>query len=655
MKVYFMIKSLKINFIKFSIFFIVLICLLFSLSYQIFAQASGVEVQRSTEKALINGKVYYIHVVKKGETLYSIAKAYSVSVADITSSNPDAVYEIKTDQVLRIPVAAMHKVEVVVKKNDEQILHVVAAGQTLYSISRIYGVTVADIEKLNPEVKIDSIQINQVLKIPALPKKENNQNPENSKTGFVIHKVIEKETIYSLSKQFGIDKDTLLKYNQSVSKEGLKAGQDLLIPTNNQNQILNTIKSDSSTGKKIELTPVKINVNCDSLLLPVFEKKIQVSLLLPLFSSGNNSNDAETNDENQNEEKAQLKQPDEFLPLSAKFMEFYQGVLLALDNLKNKGLQVNLYVFDTEKSTAKTEEILKNSNFQKSNLIIGPVFGDQIKIVADYALKNGIYIISPMACNEKLLHDNPMLFQINPGKSYEIEADLNLLKPDTSKNTIAVYKSDTANIEQNKEFKQYLANKFGKDTLHIKVVNVNNNDFSNVKEAIDSLHENIIISPVADEIFVTDLLGTLESKLIDNRISVIGMHDWINYSGIDLNYFYDLQMTFNTPFYSDYTNIYTIDFLKKYQLFFGTEPAKYSKFGFNYSMMGYDIASFFITAFYNYGKDFTKYLPCIKNNAIVAPFNFIQISPLDGYTNTYQHLVKYSKDYTIDINTSSNK
>jgi len=648
-------NSLNTRYIKILRQFVIIIFIIFSFVFLNFAQAPGVAIQRSNEKVLINGKVYYIHIVKKGETLYSIAKAYSVTVADITSTNPDAVHEIKIDQVLRIPVSSIRKEESIVKNNDLQVLHVVAAGQTLYSISRIYGVSVADIEKLNPEVKIDSIQVNQVLKIPGLPRKEISPTQESVKPGFIHYKVKEKETLFSISKQFGISQDTLLKYNELSVRNGLKADMDLLIPDNANNPPVNTInltRIDTSIFSKKELKPIIPQVNCDSIPSPLFEKNIQVALLLPLFSYGTYNSDVESNDESHSEEKTQFKESEDFSPVASNFIEFYQGILVALENLKNKGLQVKLYVFDTEKGTTKIEEILKNQNFQKCNLIIGPVFNDQIKMVADYASRNKISIISPMSSNNKLLIGNSTLFQIVPCRTSEIAADLNLLKPDTSKKIIVIYRTDTINPESYTEFKQALTNKFGRDTIYIKTIKVYQNDFSNVKTAIDSLHENIIISPVSDEIFVTNLLGTLESKLVDNRISVIGMRDWANYTGIDLNYYFDLQLTYYSPFYSDFNDACIIDFLKKYRLFFGTEPIRISKYGFNFAMLGYDICTYFTNAYYLYGNEFVKYLPCIKNRALVAPFNFIQSSLSDGYTNTFQHLVKYNKDYTIQIDTA---
>jgi LysM repeat protein len=63
-----------------------------------------VVVEKSTDKVIISGTPYYIHLVRKGETAYSISKAYGVTVEELTKENPPAVYGINEGQALRIPV-----------------------------------------------------------------------------------------------------------------------------------------------------------------------------------------------------------------------------------------------------------------------------------------------------------------------------------------------------------------------------------------------------------------------------------------------------------------------------------------------------------------------------------------------------------------------
>ncbi len=638
-----MLKKLKINHFNKSVFLAIFLSL--NMFLQLIAQTAKIEVQRSTEKVLIGGKVYYVHVVKKNETLYSIAKAYNVTVNDITSINPAAVVEIKPDQVLRIPEPTIHSTETEIKKENVQILHIVVAGQTLYSISRIYGVSVSDVETLNPEVKFDSLQINQVLKIPRVVKSDDQVKNPASDSNFIPHKVEEKETLYSLSKKFNISQEQLIEANENISKEGLKFGLEIKIPLETKQS---KVKSDSLTKlEKKASNPIPSNINCDSVKVDLKEKKINISLLLPLFSSGTYNSDMENNEESQNEDKSQVKQSGEFNPISVNFIEFYQGLLTGLENLKSKGVQVKISVYDTEKGISKLEGILKDPEFQKSDLIIGPIYADQLKIVSEFSLKNKIFLLSPVTDNDELLNKNPFLFQINPGLHKEMEANIDLIQPDTSKNIIVVYSSSVQFADQQADFKALLRNKIKDPSCRVKEFAVFDNDFSAVKSEIDSLRDNVIISPVTDEIFVTDLLGTLESKLVYCNESIIGMVEWNHYTGVDLNYLYDLEFAYTTPFFIDFDKDNTKEFLKNFRLLFGTEPVKNSKYGFNYGMLGNDIAYYFGSAYSEYGKNLNRNLACLKSDFLTNPFEFKKVSYEGGYINTYLFSVKYNKDYSI--------
>ena len=99
---------------------------------QVFAQDEGVVVERSRNKVSINGQIYYVHVVKAGQTIYSISKAYNISQKDLTLENPEVTSGLKEGQILKIPEqpAIIEKSQII--KSDDYIYHIVEPGQTLY-------------------------------------------------------------------------------------------------------------------------------------------------------------------------------------------------------------------------------------------------------------------------------------------------------------------------------------------------------------------------------------------------------------------------------------------------------------------------------------------------------------------------------------------
>lgn len=133
-----------------------------------------VEVIKSTKIEKTDGKEYYIHNVIKGQTLYSISKAYNVLISEIIFENPEAIDGIKPDMVLRIPVAATATAkdgapqEQPLEINGKYRIHIVEKGQTMYAVSRLYNLSVYELMLANPGID-ETLSLGQKLNIPIVP------------------------------------------------------------------------------------------------------------------------------------------------------------------------------------------------------------------------------------------------------------------------------------------------------------------------------------------------------------------------------------------------------------------------------------------------------------------------------------------------------
>ncbi len=150
-----------------------LVCLLF-LSLLVlgsFAQEDKplvIEISKKTKR--IEGKVYYIHKVKKGQTLYSISKAYGTLISQIVFDNPEAMNGIKPGQELKIekqdPKAAIVVDEPPLQLDGNYVMHIVQPKQTLYSLSKQYNTTMGEINTANKDILSDGLKIGDTLRIP---------------------------------------------------------------------------------------------------------------------------------------------------------------------------------------------------------------------------------------------------------------------------------------------------------------------------------------------------------------------------------------------------------------------------------------------------------------------------------------------------------
>ncbi|AEV31991.1 PBP1 and LysM peptidoglycan-binding domain-containing protein [Owenweeksia hongkongensis] len=178
------------------------------------------------------GPGFTSYTVKAGQTLYSIAKEYGVSVADIRKNNPQLADGLKAGMILNIPPKAATPKETTQKKDTGDKTHTVQPGETLYSLAIQYHVGIADIKKLNPELEQDGLKVGMVIKIPE-PREEVKDEiaQQQAQKAYYIHVVKKTETAYSISRQYELSLDSLYLINPTA-KEGLQIGQELNIPGN---------------------------------------------------------------------------------------------------------------------------------------------------------------------------------------------------------------------------------------------------------------------------------------------------------------------------------------------------------------------------------------------------------------------------------------
>ena len=123
------------------------------------------QAQKSATVIFVNGKKYYVHTVKSGETLYSLSKQYQVSEEAIRECNPIAADGLKIDQSLKIPVSEAVEMEARADKKckKEYLTHRIKGGETLYSIARDYNIPVATIREDNPQINPQFLKIGESL------------------------------------------------------------------------------------------------------------------------------------------------------------------------------------------------------------------------------------------------------------------------------------------------------------------------------------------------------------------------------------------------------------------------------------------------------------------------------------------------------------
>lgn len=208
------------------------------------------EAKDSIGLETINGKVFIVHKVDAGETLYAISRRYGVTVEQIVAQNPAADAGLEIEQILKVPY-----VPKTAKPAAQGRKHIVAEKETLFSISRLYGVTVDEIKKWN-SLTDNALSLGQELVIKNSTAVASTNQLE-VKSAKIIHTVAAKETMYSITRQYGITVEQLREWN-SLQTDELKIGQTLFVsqPANTTNKTVTTPVVTQTTPVVTQSTPV---------------------------------------------------------------------------------------------------------------------------------------------------------------------------------------------------------------------------------------------------------------------------------------------------------------------------------------------------------------------------------------------------------------
>ncbi|WP_299149018.1 LysM peptidoglycan-binding domain-containing protein [uncultured Dokdonia sp.] len=335
------------------------------------------------------------HKVKRKETLYSLSKRYGVPQDVIKRYNKRLYSEtLRKGDKLRIPTN--YKPEIVTESvvtlpepqtTLEQTTHKVIAKETKYGIARKYGITIAELEQANPQVK-GGLKIGDVINVP---KANFAESTIINNDKYAFYEVKKGNTMYSLLRSLNLEADELLTLNPALD-EGLKEGMILKVPKGSPGSD-NPTPAYGETSTQTEVIIAQGKKGSLATSLTDFSTK-RVAVMLPFGVNRVSSDNVETNED--------LLKNDRILRLS---LDLYSGILMAAEDAKKLGISVQLDTYDTAYNrkdgkavnARKVETVIQSNDFNGVNAVIGPLLGSNIDRASSLLASQNVPVISPMS------------------------------------------------------------------------------------------------------------------------------------------------------------------------------------------------------------------------------------------------------------------
>lgn len=625
-------------------------------SFIFFTVRPQVHVETSHEKIIVSGIAYYIHHVEKGQTAYSISRAYGISIDELTKENPPVTNGLKEGQSLRIPAklaeASRNKStsnsapKTLPKDESRFIYHILQPGQTIYSLSRQYSVTESEILQSNPGLEISKLSIGTEIAIPkkVTPKsqnitdvqsgnRQNNQKANDQDKKYIYHKVEAGETLYSIAEKYGVTIRVLRKENRNMRFP--KAGDMLRIPASAVPETVQEETADADTVPQVVEEPV-VKIERPVGYTPVTELKgdMDVAVLLPfnLPAGSDGSLDPET----------------------MSFVEMYNGILLAADTLRSLGMNINIHTWDVKRDTGTITGLIRSGKLNDMDLIIGPVHSRNLSIVSKFAGELGIPVVSPVPLmNNSVLKGNPTLFMANSSLEIAQKALAKKIAETKNQNVILIDTDTLGKDPDVVKFRQLIHQelennpdnnvRFTEMFFYGRAI-FRNESISRLNNVFSDTATNIVIVASEEPPVVSEIITIIHNLSRRYNTRLLGYPSLIYLDNLDPKLFFELDLQVFSPYWVDYSKPNVLQFNIDYMNKFLTMPLESS-----YAWIGYDIAYYFLSGIAIHGGNFITY-PQIHNPELLQnEFVFERSNNEDGFENQKLFIIRYAKDYEVKL------
>ncbi len=343
-------------------------------------------------------------------------------------------------------------------------------------------------------------------------------------------------------------------------------------------------------------------------------------------------------------------------------LQFYGGVQMAYDELKKKGVNLNVNVVDSRAEPSVVSNLLASDAALKADhMIIGPYRRDNVALVADAVKARGGVLVSPYSASSNISDKNSNYVQVNPTLESHCEAIMqHVYARHNPRNVVLVARNDPDEIARFAYFQQeYRRLNQLRDTARLRelVVTVQNDKVPelNLRKLLAGNDTTVFILPIfSDELFVYTFLRQLDvARTQYDPVVVYGMPQWMNYERVEVDLFEKLRVHVSSSVFIDLLDPAIQDFRGRYFDRYGTVPN-------DEAYVGYDVMLYFGEMLKKYGTRFQYALDAEPRTMLHSRFQFARVTlptPAGTYTerpaierfeNKYVNILQF-KNYRFQL------
>ena len=424
------------------------------------------------------------------------------------------------------------------------------------------------------------------------------------------HKVKKKETVFGISRAYGLTIEELINANPEMKQQGyeLKKGAVLNIPY--PKSVIEKQEAErAAKAKKAAEEAAKAD--------DVRNREIRLGVMLPLHDINGDGR---------------------------RMMEYYRGVLMACDSLKKQGVSIDVHAWNTAED-GNIYKVLEDPAAAKCDLIIGPLYSKQMDALSDFVAKHDIRLVIPFSINAPQLTTNRNIFQVYQSQNEVSEATIShYLERFKDCHTVVIDCNDSTSKKG--VFTFALRRQMESRGMECVVTNLKSSEeyFSN---AFSRTKPNVVVLNTgrSQELGVAfSKINGLKANNPELDITMFGYSDWLLYTHRYLENYYKYNTYIPSVFYYNPLSPATQQFQQKYRQNFSSDMQNLLP---RFAITGFDHAYFFLKGLHKYGKTFNGAEGMFGYPFIQTPLKFERYGN-GGLRNKTLLFIHYKPDHLME-------
>ena len=598
----------------------------------------------------VNGRRYHYYEVQPRETVYSLTRKLGITPEKLYECNPASRDGLKAYEVLLFPVdgepAVSHTSATTAAPAPQRRVHKVKKGETVFGISKKYGLTKEQIFEWNPDA-VNGIKAGQDLYIspaaesvptvptvhtvpsvpavptvPQVPTVSQTPAPASPAPAYTDYVVKDKETFYSIARSHNISIVELEKANPGVGL--LREGMVIKVPSPGSTQPTVRLTQQEPA---VPVSPVEpaAPVSGDTVVAEEVQRPraINIALTLPLMSNV----------------EQRTRQADMYL-------DFYKGFLIAVDSMRHCGTPINVYTYDTHGTLSKLDEAIATPGFGDVAVVIGPDEEEQLTRLGNYGRMNEVYVFNPFVVRDESYLNNPYMMQSNIPQTMMYDKAIEGLITRYA-DYLPVFLNHNGSTADKEGFVTRLKNRLDQAGIESRTVSYDSQFTIDDAEALPANKKLLLIPTSGRMAELNRVLPTAVSLKDKGRtVMMFGYPEWTTFRGETLENMHKVGTTVYSRFFTPDDNEQSAKLDGRFIYWYGEPMLNVLP---RQGLLGFDTGMYLIKALKSTNGNLS--LPTGVYDGIQNGFHFSQPAGSQGLVNDMLYFVTYRQDGTIDKTT----